>query len=120
MALLSTRAQFEPASSWNGRLRNGEFFPSPFLDMASLAMPTDHKNALEWCQFIFLSNGTLKMAIERIVAYFLTDVEIGAADADDQLGDDEKEKWSNFLESIGYLSFVQQMNIDKECYGNAF
>lgn len=120
MAPVSIRSHFEPSSAWNGRMRSGEFFPSPFLDMASLAMPTDNRNALEWCQFIYLSNSTLKMAIERIIAYFLTDIEIGAANSDDQLGDDEKNKWESFFESIGYLNFVKDMDRDKECYGNAF
>src|SRR5690606_38040038 len=120
MAPVSIRSHFEPSSAWNGRMRSGEFFPSPFLDMASLAMPTDNRNALESCQFIYLSNSTLKMAIERIIAYFLTDIEIGAANSDDQLGDDEKNKWESFFESIGYLNFVKDMDRDKECYGNAF
>jgi len=88
--------------------------------MASLAMPESNSNALQWCEYIFQANGTLRMAHERVIAYFLTDVDIGSLSAHKQLGDDEKEKWETSLERLGYLSFVQSMDRDTACYGQGF
>jgi hypothetical protein len=117
----SYRNTLDPSSGWSGKLRGSEHFPSPFLDMASLAMPESNRNALEWCEYVFQSNGTYRMAMERIISYFLTDLELGALNANRPLGDDEKEKWENFLvEQLGALGHVQDMDRDRMCYGNAF
>ena len=63
-----------------------EQFPDPFLDMASLAMPETMMYALRWCEYIFMANGTYRQAVDRVLSYFITDIDI--ADS----GDDEKEK----------------------------
>lgn len=98
-----------------------EQFPSPWMDLASASMPTNLKDALKWCEFIYQNNGTYRMAMERIISYFLTDVELGSMDPRDSLGDDEGEKWSNFLDdTVGILGIIQNMDRDRSCYGNAF
>jgi hypothetical protein len=97
--------------------RANEGFASPWYDMATLAMPENFKNALEWCEYIFQANGTYRMAMERIVAYFLTDLDIGSADPRDSLGDDEKEKWTGFLSNtLGILGTVADMGRDRLCF----
>lgn len=120
-----------PASSSAGGLmttqnafgsgRSGDFFPSPWLDMATLAMPDNNKNGLEWCEYIWQSQGTYRMACERKISYFLTEVEFGSADPREPLGDDEKEQYqalfSDTLEAIGA---IQAADRDCECYGNSF
>ena len=101
--------------------RSNEGFASPWYDMATLAMPENFKNALEWCEYIFQANGTYRMAMERIIAYFLTDLDIGSADPRDSLGDDEKEKWQSFLlNTIGILGSVADGCRNELCYGNDF
>jgi hypothetical protein len=108
-------------SSYGSKLSNSENFPSPFLDMASQAMPEDIRTALQWCEYIFQSNGTYRQAMERIISYFLTDVEIGSASTNKALGDDEKEKWEDFLHhQIGVIGELQDINRDRMCYGNGF
>ena len=105
---------------WNNSLRGGEHFPDPFCDMASTAMPDQHKNVLDWCEFIFMSNGTYRMAMERIISYFLTDIEIGSP-GDDTIGDDEKEKYTTYLkDSLDGLTVLQSLTRDRMCYGNGF
>lgn len=96
-------------------------FPSPFVDMAGAAMPRNNRDALLWCEHIFNVNGTYRAAQERILSYFMTDIEINSADDRKALGDDEKTRWSSFLyETLSIREVVQQLNIDKACYGNAF
>lgn len=112
---------FDPAGSWASKLRGSEHFPSPFLDMASLAMPESGSTALQWCEYIFQSNGTYRQAMERVIAYFITDVDIGTTNASYTVSDDEKEKWESFLgETLDILPFVQALDRDNICYGNSF
>lgn len=100
---------------------NGGQFSSPFLDMASLAMPEHNKNALEWCEFVYDSMETYRMAQERVISYFLTDVEINSVTPNEILSDEEKDKWRDFLKTdLGILNVIQQMDRDRACYGNAF
>lgn len=102
-----------------GQVRDS--FPSPWMDVASAAMPDTNKNALAWCEFIFQQNGMYRMAVERIISYFLTDVELGSADPRKQLGEDEKERWDSYLQdTIGIRDVVQCMDRDRACYGNSF
>lgn len=115
------RGVLDPAGAWSSRLRGSENFPSPFLDMASLAMPDSNRNALEWCQHIFMANETLRMAIDRIISYFLTDLDFGAVNHRKLLGEDEKEKWKEFMHNqLHVLRFIKELDTDKACYGNAF
>ena len=101
------------ASGWQSP--NSENFPDPFLDMASLAMPDTMQYALRWCEYIFMSNGTYRQATDRVLSYFITDLEI--ADA----GDDDKEKWRSFLdETIDIKNMLHVVGLDAMCYGNSF
>lgn len=100
-----------------GSFMNSESFPDPFLDVASLAMPNTMKNALHWSEYIFGLMGTYRMAMERVISYFLTDIEIGG----DDIGDDEKDKWEEFLSNtLDTLTIIQSLLRDRICYGNAF
>jgi hypothetical protein len=92
-----------------------EQFPDPFLDMASLAMPETMMYALRWCEYIFMANGTYRQAVDRVLSYFITDIDI--ADS----GDDEKEKWQTFLdETLNVKHMLHTVGLDAMCYGNSF
>lgn len=96
-------------------------FASPWLDLATMSMPEQNKNALEWCEYIWQSNGTYRMAQDRKISYFLTDIEIGAPDPDNPVGDDEKDKWATFLsDTMGIGEVIKLMDTNRECYGNSF
>lgn len=95
----------------------GEQFPDPFQDVASLAMPDTLRNALHWSEYIYTMFGTYRMAMERIVSYFLTDIEIEGED----VSDDEKKKYGDFLnDPIDAIQLLKNMLQDKMCYGNSF
>jgi len=101
--------------------RGGDFFPSPWMDAATQAMPEQNKNALEWSEYIFNANGTYRMAMERIISYFLTDLDISSADKRKPLGDDEKEQWVSILsETLSVTEGIQSLDRDEACYGNGF
>ena len=80
------------AAMGGGGGSESESFPDPFMDMASLAMPDTMQYALRWCEYIFMANGTYRQAVDRVLSYFITDIEIANA------GDDDKDKWRTFLD----------------------
>lgn len=108
------------ASSWNSSLRNGEYFPDPFFDAASMAMPRDHRNVLRWAEFIWSSNGTYRSAMERVLSYFLTEIEVESPRGE-KVGDDERDKYKDFLANdLNIITELQAILRDRMCYGNAF
>lgn len=113
MSQMALRGQFSQFSGLGSG--GGEAFPNPFNDVASLAMPTNMRSALYWCEYIFSMFGTYRMAMERVISYFLTDFEILKA------SDQETEKWTSFLgDVIDAKSVVQNSLRNRECYGNNF
>lgn len=107
------------SSAYHAGLRDTDRFPSPWLDMASTQMPEDLSNALQWSEFIMMSNATYRQAMERIVSYFNTDLEIGAAG--EELSDDEKDKWKDLCDNqMHILSHIRDADMNKMTYGNDF
>ena len=107
----------------SGLSRSHEQFPDPFCDMASLAMPDTMQDALRWCEFLLVKNGPYREAINRVISYFLTDVEIISkqGDNDDRVGREEKQKYLDFLnDTIGIRGILGQVALDYLGYGNSF
>lgn len=97
------------------RIGSGTSFPDPFHDQATLAMPTNLRSALYWSEYIWGNNGTYRMAMERTLSYFLTEIEI---DHDD---DEEAEKQLDFMNNtLDAMGAVQEMLRSRLCYGNGF
>jgi len=65
------------------RLTNIEPFSNPYDDIASKYFPRNFKDALKFCEAIVLTNGIYKSALERIVSFFVTDLEIENAGIED-------------------------------------
>lgn len=107
---------------WNKGLSSS--FPDPFCDMASQAMPRDMASANKFCEYTCSANGPYRSALERIVSYFLTDIEIVAArqkDEEVQLGDAEKAQYLTFFnEELKIKSLLKSVAMDFLVYGNSF
>lgn len=72
------------------------------------------------CEFVHGTNSYYRSAVDRIIAYFLTSVEIGALGRK-PLGEDEREKFDNFLnDDLDICSVLQNLLRDWSCYGNSF
>lgn len=94
----------------------GDHFPDPFLDVASLFMPTNQRSALYWAEYIGSLDGTYNMAMERILSYFLTELEVI-----DAKSDDEEEKWLSFAnDTLKMMTVAQSAGHDRLIYGNGF
>lgn len=97
-----------------------ERFPDPFCDVASLSMPESIQSALRWVEYILNANGVYRQAIDRVVSYFITDVEIGDA-SEKTVGREEKEKFRTFLEdTLSIKNVLHTIALDYLCYGNSF
>lgn len=108
--------QSSGSSSTTNRMGYADLFASPFADQASLYMPESNRSALQLCEFIFNSFGSYRSATERVIAYFLTEMEIGG-----ELGDDEKRKWEKYFnDDLDILTFTRSVLLDRMCYGNSF
>lgn len=97
-----------------------ERFPDPFCDIASLSMPESIQTALRWTEYIMNANGVYRQAIDRVVSYFITDVEINDI-GEKTIGQEEKEKFRVFLEdTLSIKNVLHTVAMDYLTYGNSF
>jgi hypothetical protein len=90
-------------------------FADPFADYSGTQMPSTMGNVLKWCELLWHNDGTYRMAMERVVSYFLTKVMV--TDVSDQ----QKEHWEDFLEdTLKIMSVMRIVGLDFMCYGNSF
>lgn len=119
MSRLSNAAQRTSAAGYSS-----ESFPDPFMDMASMTMPKDIREALYWCEFLLMANGTYRSALSRVVSYFLTDIEIiaaGSGDDENRISRAEKQKYLDFMNNtLGITNILRTVAMDLLIYGNSF
>jgi hypothetical protein len=97
-----------------------ERFPDPFCDVASLSMPESIQTALRWTEYIMNANGPYRQAVDRVVSYFITDVEIQDI-GENKTGREEKEKYETFLaDTLSIKNVLHSVGMDYMTYGNSF
>lgn len=102
-----------PSGGYNTSMRGSEGLPDPFCDIASLAMPNSMGDALRWCERVFERLPVYRAAVERIIAYFLTEVQV---DGDDR---EEKKRAEEYLEEdMQIKSLLFDASLDFHFYGN--
>jgi hypothetical protein len=78
-------------------------------------MPESMPHVLRYTEFIVSSNGAYRTALERVLSYFITDIEVSAC------GDTEKTKYENYLiDDLGIYHWLHQVGLDYLTYGNSF
>jgi len=115
----STLFPFNLSGQFGGMNRNynrfAATFPNPFFDYASTQMPTSIYDVLRWAEYLWLTDGTYRMAMQRVVSYFLTAVELVDA------GDQEKEKYEDFLNNkLRIIDVLRDIGEAYIAYGNAY
>jgi hypothetical protein len=101
-------------------VHSDERFPDPFCDIASLSMPESIQTALRWVEYVMNANGPYRQAIDRVVSYFITDIEIYDI-GENTTGREEKEKFQVFLEdTLSIKNVLHSIGLDYMTYGNAF
>jgi hypothetical protein len=90
-------------------------FPDPWCDMASTQAPKSLRNVLDWSEFVWLTNGTYRMGCERVVSYFITNLNI------DNTNDEVATKYKDyFTKRLKYVDILRLLGNDFQCYGNSF
>jgi hypothetical protein len=72
------------------------------------------------CEYIMNANGVYRQAVDRVVSYFITDVEINDI-GENTVGQEEKEKFRVFLEdTLAIKNVLHTVAMDYLTYGNSF
>lgn len=72
-------------------------------------------SVFNWCEFIYLSNGSYRSASRRVVRYFLTEIVI------DGESDEEQDKYTEFLnDKLHLMGQLAEVGDDYLVYGNCF
>lgn len=94
----------------------GRAFPDPFADYASRTIPTNIRQALRFCRGLFYFNPIVRETARRVLAVFITTIELKGADGND-LGQDERDKYTEFLEKQVFLyQRLQETGLDLLCF----
>src|ERR1019366_5606834 len=76
-----------------------------------MSVPSNMRSALYWSEYIFSMFGTYRMAMERVISYFLTDVQIL------NTSEDETEKWQSFFNDVlDIKTVIQNMLRGRMCF----
>ena len=104
-----------PQMSARRSLSHAEHVPSPFLDYASLHLPTNLNEAFEIAETMYYSNRTFAQATEYVVSYFTgTDINIVSAD------EEKANEYKKFLiEKMDLKSLLFMIGRDVKVYGNS-
>lgn len=101
-------------NSFSG-IGRGTSYPNPFDDIASMHMPTGHRSVMHWCEHVYSMFGTYSMAMDRVISYFLTDIDILNA------SEDEKDKWTDFHDNtLHTVANLKDSMRNRMCYGNDY
>ena len=102
-------------STGKRNLSHSENIPSPFLDYASLHLPTNLNEAFEVAESMYYSNRTFAQAIEYVVSYFTgTDISIVTKD------EEKASEYKKFLlEKLTIKNALFLIGRDIKVYGNS-
>ncbi len=101
-------------------LQNYTPYTSPWYTAGLASAPFNWKISQQYGEFIWQHDGFLSPALERVIAYFLTDIDI-IDPTESSLSRDEKEKYYNVLvDNLQIMNFLREALISLYAYGNAF
>jgi len=93
-----------------------DVMPDPFVSYSTVAYPNNLVDVFRLCEYMWLNSGQFKMAMQRIIRYFLTKVEFGG----DSISDSEKKRYKEFLiDQMGIMDLAALVGDDFMCYGNS-
>ena len=90
-------------------------YPNPFCDIASMYFPDNIQEAFGFTEHLMLTMAPFMAVVNRVVSYFLTDIDIDAP------SDDVSDKYRDMLEDkLHILDKLQTIGRDYFAYGNSF
>jgi hypothetical protein len=96
-------------------------FPDPYWDLASQAMPRSMPEALRWAERVHQTDGIFSEAMNRVAAYFVTDIEItGPPSGSKEISEDEKGKWREYIDkTLKLRDWIHKVAVNYLWYGVA-
>jgi hypothetical protein len=85
----------------------------PWLDYATMAMPTSHTLILWWAQYLWLTDGNFRTAFQRVGSHFITSIQFP-----DLEPDEESQFKDLFNKHLNYRRELQSCADEFLCYGN--
>lgn len=95
-------------------------YSSPWYTAGLASAPFDFKIGMQYAEFIWLHDGFLAPALERVIAYFLTDVVVSDPVNNNLSGDERQKIYRTLTENLHIINFLMRANVSRFCYGNAF
>ncbi len=90
-------------------------FSNPFYQYATRHMPDSLPDVFKMSQHLWLTDSNYRVAMQRVVRYYLTQVELS------DVSDDERDKWLEFLNNFLHINDLSaEVGEDYCCYGNSF
>lgn len=106
---------FSNPSTIFGQSSGIQWFPDPFLDYSGMYTPRNLRSMLRWCELMWAHNGTYRMALDRVVAYFITKVEVM------DVADSIKKRYEEFFnDTLNISTQLRNVGTDFLFYGNSF
>jgi len=91
------------------------YIPAPWHDPIKRLSPRSIRDVFYWCEHVVLSNQLLNAALQRLVSYFITDVEVLDVEMD------EAEKIKQYLyDKLAIDTVLFSIGMDYLTYGNVF
>jgi hypothetical protein len=87
----------------------------PWLDYASVSMPTNHELIMWWAMYLWNVDGNYRSAFQRVVEHFITSVEFP-----DLESEEESEFKELFTKHLNYRRELKAIGDDFLCFGNCF
>lgn len=98
-----------------GRSGGYRQYPDPFLIHSKYLMPRSVAELMRWCESIWIHNGTYSRALKRVIAYFITKIDVT------DCSEEEKQKFIDMLEDTLHITqFMTDAGADFMAYGNCF
>lgn len=100
------------AGSGSDRAASAEKYPNPFCDIASFYTPNNLNDAFEYMEYLFLTMPPFMAVVNRVVSYFLTDIEVN------DVSDDTRDKYEDiFDDKLHMIQRLQDIGKDYFCFG---
>ena len=94
---------------------------NPFRGMAQFLYPRTMDQAIIWSLYLFERNATYRMAIERVVSYFISGINVVQTNSQEGADSDEVSNFKERLDKVyDILEVVNHFGVELAALGNVF
>ena len=94
---------------------------NPFRCMSTFLYPRTMNEAIIWSLFLFERNATYRMAIERVVSYFISGISVTQTGEQEDSDNDDVTKFKETLENTyDILESINRFGVELAALGNVF